>query len=994
MTDTLDTTLDTDLPLGCGCAACRAGQDSDTSTVYEGSSTYTSDYAALSGDLEAASSVTNANTLIDGREWGEGGGVGVEVTFSFPTSVPSYYASGATESTNFQAFTAEMQNAARAIFDMLETFTNLTFTEVSGEAGDITLAQAQLDSGVGAWAYYPDQGSYGGDVWTNNLYASSTQDVALGNYGFYTLMHEIGHALGLQHTFDAGLSGAENTEQYSVMAYDWSPWGSLYAQTYMIYDIAALQTIYGANTDYNTGDDTYILAANVAQSIWDGGGTDTLDASAVGSDVTLDLTAGSFSSVGLTSNVSIAYGVTIENATTGAGADTITTNAADNTVLAGAGNDTIYGSSGNDVLNGEGGTGDVVNYSYDLSDFIFNFIDATTLSLSHLLDGWSDTLINIESYIFNGVTYDRTGLEQNGLTSFEEISTRFEWNGGADRYTYRSDSLEDRSISGPDIGYDGYRGDFVTFSRSVTGLDITFLTTTAPSVVKLYGSASDDVITISGTVTDYSSIVYLGEGNDTLTVNVAGANTLYGHGGDDTITGAAGSDKIYGGDGLDSLDGSDGDDWLWGDGGDDSLLGGAGFDALYGGDGADTLSGGADDDVLDGGADNDTLYGGFGDDMLYGQDGADTLYGEDGWDILYGHGGDDTLNGGDGNDKLFGLDDNDTLSGDAGDDILYGGLGTDTLSGGDDNDTLYGEEGADILSGDAGDDRLYGGDDNDVLDGGVGDDFLAGELGDDVLSGGDGNDYLYGHEGADVLNGDLGNDRLYGHSGDDVLNGGDGDDKLFGLEDNDSLNGGAGTDTLYGGTGLDTLSGGDDNDRLYGEDGNDILYGDAGNDVLYAGLGDDRLEGGTGDDYLYGHEDADVLLGDDGVDRLYGGQDDDMLQGGAGIDFLSGGTGSDTYYYEAMDGSQDRILDFTTGVGGDALNITDILQGFDVGVDDINDFVQLWVYHENRADIRINADGVGDDWVAIAMVREDLSGSTVDDLYADGNLVVDQSIVL
>lgn len=87
-------------------------------------------------------------------------------------------------------------------------------------------------------------------------------------------------------------------------------------------------------------------------------------------------------------------------------------------------------------------------------------------------------------------------------------------------------------------------------------------------------------------------------------------------------------------------------------------------------------------------------------------------------------------------------------------------------------------------------------------------------------------------------------------------------------------------------------------------------------------------------------------------------------------------------------------MDFTTGGGGDVLNITDILEGFNAGSDDINDFVQLWVYHSNRADIRINADGNGDDWVHVAMIREDLSGSSIDDLYADGNIVVNESIAL
>ena len=80
--------------------------------------------------------------------------------------------------------------------------------------------------------------------------------------------------------------------------------------------------------------------------IWDGGGSDTLDASAQTLGVTIDLNEGAFSSIGTNgsgeaalNNVSIAYGTSIGNANGGSGSDKITGNALANHLSGGAGNE-------------------------------------------------------------------------------------------------------------------------------------------------------------------------------------------------------------------------------------------------------------------------------------------------------------------------------------------------------------------------------------------------------------------------------------------------------------------------------------------------------------------------------------------------------------------------------------------------------------------------------------------------------------------------------
>jgi hypothetical protein len=221
-----------------------------------------------------------------------------------------------------------------------------------------------------------------------------------GGFEMGTILHEIGHAFGLKHPFEGNpqLSGDENGFRYTVMAYDsWHDTAHNFVEpsSPQLYDILAIQRLYGKNTTYRAGDDVYQWSDGEAvfQCLWDGAGNDTIDATNQSSPVAIHLQAGSFSAIGskistekfvkdpkgnvtrtITTtvngvttvktirgnlietfhrdNLSIAYGCQIENALGSNLADQLVGNNADNLLIGNAGDDKLTGLSGNDTLQG------------------------------------------------------------------------------------------------------------------------------------------------------------------------------------------------------------------------------------------------------------------------------------------------------------------------------------------------------------------------------------------------------------------------------------------------------------------------------------------------------------------------------------------------------------------------------------------------------------------------------------------------------------------
>jgi Ca2+-binding RTX toxin-like protein len=294
--------------------------------------------------------------------------------WQFNGTVAHHWASN-TITYNFGDLNATEQTIALAALNLWQQVANVTFVQTSGSA-NISFNHDGTSQAFtsGFWSGSGIISSETVDIssdWVN------TYGTGLGSYSYQTYIHEIGHALGLGHqgpyngsaTYGTDNVYANDTWQYSVMSYfAQSNYGGAsyrFVMTPMMADIYAVDSIYGAATSH-TGDTIYGFHSNAgsiydfasygtapALTIYDSGGTDTLDCSGYSQNQVINLTPGSFCNVGgLVDNICIYSTAVIENAIGGSGNDTITGNAVANVLNGGAGNDTLNGAGGADTLVG------------------------------------------------------------------------------------------------------------------------------------------------------------------------------------------------------------------------------------------------------------------------------------------------------------------------------------------------------------------------------------------------------------------------------------------------------------------------------------------------------------------------------------------------------------------------------------------------------------------------------------------------------------------
>lgn len=325
--------------------------------------------------------------------------------FTFPTTAPAHFtASGAD---GFLAFTDAQKELARKTLAYISTIIDVRFVETNDAAGLNTIVFANnTQSASAGYANPPNAQASGSDLFLNKVTPGNLAPQA-GQYSALTLIHELGHALGLKHPHSDTVAGAiadpgpylgrqEDSSQWTVMTYH--PRTTEYFPTFSPLDIAALQYLYGPSRSVRTGDDRYILRSDLPNFIWDSGGTDTIDGSALSQDITLALVEGGWGHSGskaelITSpgQITINIGTTIENLVGGRGNDSLTGNSLANS---------IEGGSGNDRIDGSGGI-DTVVYAAKRADFLISRSSSGIFVQDRTCLAGTDSLVSVERLRFS-----------------------------------------------------------------------------------------------------------------------------------------------------------------------------------------------------------------------------------------------------------------------------------------------------------------------------------------------------------------------------------------------------------------------------------------------------------------------------------------------------------------------------------------------------------------------------------------------------------------
>ena len=307
--------------------------------------------------------LNHIDALLDkGPDWNYLSNSGANVLFyTFSTS-----SGNEAGKTGQETFSVAQQAATRTAFTYLQQITGIEFRETtSGTGAQIHLANLNLDGSntTGLCSWQASYGYAGADTLTQysaNAYVyldnvewrAANQNLTPGGQGYETLLHELGHALGLKHPFfenngeqQVVLPLAEDNTSNTIMSYTQS---GGHRSAYSPYDVAALNWLYGAD------------GLRGALGINGSGGRYI-----TGSDKSETLTGTQF-------------------------------------------NDTLQGNGGDDMIDGGAGT-DTVLYKDNRAAYTFGNLADGALTVSSAAEGF-DTLRNIEWLSFADITVARANL--------------------------------------------------------------------------------------------------------------------------------------------------------------------------------------------------------------------------------------------------------------------------------------------------------------------------------------------------------------------------------------------------------------------------------------------------------------------------------------------------------------------------------------------------------------------------------------------------------